>query len=100
MTSDDSILDSRIALPEHVVSRAFEKQIVLLNLESGNYHGLNPVAARMLEVSTAAETPRNAVVELAAEYDQPESVIESDLEQLIQGLADRGLVVVDPGDGG
>jgi hypothetical protein len=100
MTLDDSILDSPISLPEHVVSRAFEKQTVLLNLDSGNYHGLNPVAVRMLEASTAAETPRHAVPGLASEYDQPESVIEADLEQLIQGLADRGLVVIDSGDGG
>ncbi len=98
--SPSSILDRRLGLPEHVVSRAFEKQTVLLNLESGNYHGLNPVAMRMLEASTGAGTPRDAIAGLAAEYEQPESVIEQDLAELLQGLADRGLVVADVGDGG
>ena len=94
-----SILDRPFDLPEHVVSRAFEQQTVLLNLESGSYHGLNRVAARMLEASAQAPTPRAAIAALAAEYDQPESVIEHDLAELLQGLADRGLVVADAGDG-
>jgi hypothetical protein len=98
--STPSVLDRQVALPEHVVSRAFEKQTVLLNLDSGNYHGLNPVAVRMLEASTAAPTPRDAIADLAAEYEQPESVIENDLAQLLEGLMDRGLVVSDDGDGG
>jgi Coenzyme PQQ synthesis protein D (PqqD) len=94
-----SILDRRAELPEHVVWRAFDKQTVLLNLQSGNYHGLNQVAMRMLEASTQAPTPREVVADLAAEFKQPESVIENDLAELLQGLADRGLVVADAGDG-
>lgn len=90
-----SILDRRVEVPEHVVSRAFEQQTVLLNLNSGSYHGLNQVAARMLEASTEAPTPREAVAPLAAEYEQPRSVIEHDLAKLLQGLADRGLVITD-----
>ena len=92
-----SILDRHFDVPEHVVSRAFEQQTVLLNLESGNYHGLNPVAMRMLEASGEAATPRAVIHDLAAEYDQPASVIERDLAELLQGLADRGLIVVDAG---
>ena len=95
-----SILDRHIEVPEHVVSRAFEQQTVLLNLKSGNYHGINEVGVRMLEASTAAATPRETVAALAAEYDQPESVIEHDLAELLRGLADRGLLVADPGDDG
>ena len=95
---DPSILDRHIEVPEHVVSRAFEQQTVLLNLQSGNYHGINEVGMRMLEASTHAATPREAVADLAAEYEQPESVIEHDLSELLRGLADRGLVVA--GDGG
>ena len=94
-----SILDRRFQVPEHVVSRAFEKQTVLLNLESGSYHGLSQVAARMLEASTEAPTPREAIAGLAAEYEQPESVIEHDLAELLRGLADRGLVVARADDG-
>lgn len=92
-----SILDRRVTLPEHVVSRGFADQTVLLNLKSGNYHGLNAVAVRMLEASTEVPTPREAVASLATEYEQPETVIERDLAELLQGLLDRGLVVADGG---
>ncbi|MDX6583383.1 MAG: hypothetical protein QOI10_2567 [Solirubrobacterales bacterium] len=95
----ESTLDRRFEVPDHVVSRAFEQQTVLLNLRSGNYHGLNQVAMRMLEASGETATPREAVAGLAAEYDQPAAVIERDLAELLQGLAERGLIVVDAGDG-
>jgi hypothetical protein len=88
-----SILDRPLEVPDHVVSRAFENQTVLLNLESGSYHGLNQVAIRMLEASTEATTPREAIAGLAAEYEQPEPVIEHDLTELLESLAQRGLVV-------
>ncbi len=94
-----SILDRRVEVPDHVVSRAFEKQTVLLNLQTGSYHGLNQVAMRMVEASAEAATPRDAVPGLAAAYDQPAAVIEGDLERLLQDLADRGLIVADAGDG-
>ena len=94
-----SVLDRHFDVPDHVVSRAFEKQTVLLNLQSGTYHGLNPVAVRMLEASTETATPRDAVAGLAAEFEQPASLIERDLADLLQGLADRGLIVADAGDG-
>jgi hypothetical protein len=54
----------------------------------------------MLEASGEATTPREAVGDLAAEFEQPASVIERDLAELLQGLADRGLIVVDAGGGG
>ena len=61
----------------------FAEQTVLLNLKSGSYHGLNPIAVRMLEVSTATTTPRDAIESLASEYEQPEDVIERDLADLL-----------------
>ncbi len=93
-----SILDRGVTLPEHVAMREFAEQTVLLNLQSGNYHGLNAVAARMLEAAQAARTPREAIAGLASDYDQPESVIERDLTALLDGLTERGLVVADPDD--
>lgn len=100
MNDDETqpILDRAISLPEHVVLRAFAEQTVLLNLQSGNYHGLNSVAARMLEAVQTAATPRAAVAGLASDYDQPEAVVEKDLAVLLEGLAERGLVVADSGD--
>ena len=49
----DEILDSRVVVPENVVLRAFEAQTLLLNLDTGTYHGLNDTALYPWRASVA-----------------------------------------------
>jgi hypothetical protein len=95
--SDTDLLAARISVPDHVVARGFEGESVALNLRSGQYHGLNGVAARMFERLRGAATVRDAVAPLADEFGQPPEVIERDLAGLVRGLARRGLVELDAG---
>lgn len=88
----ESLLDATVRLPNHVVSRAFVKETVVLNLQSGKYHGLNPTGGRMLEVLAAAPTVRDAAAKLADEYDRPLEEIERDLCDFCADLLDRGLI--------
>ena len=98
MPADDrSILGARIRVPEHVVYRDFPKETVILNLESGMYHGLNPTAARMLEEVQRSESVAAAVDGLATELGQPREVIEEDLLAFCRSLEERGLVERDDG---
>jgi hypothetical protein len=89
---DAQLLGSPVTVPEHVVERSFGGESVALNLRSGQYHGLNAVAARMLERLREAATAEEAVDPLATEFGQPREVIERDLAGLVRALADRGLV--------
>ena len=41
-------------MPDHVVYREFVQETVILNLETGTYHGLNPTGGKMLETLGAA----------------------------------------------
>lgn len=82
-------------VPQHVVHRAFVNETVVLNLTSGRYHGLNPVAGRMLAVLDASATVADAIEQLVAEYDQPRERIEADLRALCAELAERGLIELD-----
>jgi hypothetical protein len=97
--STQEVLAAPLSVPEHVVTRMFEGELVALNLRSGVYHGLNGVAARMFEVLREVATPADAVEPLAAEYGQPRELIEDDLARLVRELSDRGLVILG-GDGG
>ena len=90
---------TRVAVPAHVVFRSFAAETVMLNLETGTYHGLNPTAGRMLEVLQETGVKGTAVVRLAEEYGQPPSVIERDLDELCAALAKRGLIELDAGSG-
>ena len=53
------ILDRAFRLPDHVVYRSFALETVVVNLERGVYHGLNPTAGRMLESLEQAPSARS-----------------------------------------
>ncbi len=97
-TSD--LLAARVRLPQHVVRRSFVAETVILNLQTGQYHGLNPTAGKMLEALVVAPTVGATVPQLAGEYGVQEAQIQEDLLALIRGLLDRGLIEIvdDPAD--
>lgn len=93
--SASTLLASKIRVPHHVVYRSFPSETVLLNLNTGKYHGLNATAGRMLEELERADCVRDAAAALAVRYEQPQSVIESDLCNLCASLLERGLIETD-----
>ena len=86
------ILDRAFRLPDHVVYRAFALETVVVNLERGVYHGLNPTAGRMLESLERAPSARAAARSLAEELGEPLERIEADLAALTTDLLERGLI--------
>jgi Coenzyme PQQ synthesis protein D (PqqD) len=83
-------------IPDHVVYRAFATETVILNLETGKYHGLNPTGGRMLDLLSQDRTVADASRRLAEEYGRPVEEIERDLSDFCVQLADRGLIELLP----
>ncbi len=92
--STSELLTARVRMPQHVVHRSFVAETVVLNLNTGQYHGLNPTAGKMLEAIDAAPSAGAAVPELAQEYGVEEEQIQNDLIALCQGLLERGLIEI------
>jgi hypothetical protein len=92
-------LTDRVRVPQHVVYREFASETVVLNLETGRYHGLNRSAGRMLETLDGARDLGEAMDRLAGGWEMPREELESDLRALCDGLAERGLVEIDAGGG-
>jgi coenzyme PQQ synthesis protein D (PqqD) len=90
-----SLLTSKVRVPQEVVYRSFPSETVVLNLQTGKYHGLNATAGRMLEALERADCVRDAAAALAVDYEQPQSVIENDLCELCAALLERGLIETD-----
>jgi hypothetical protein len=90
------MLSARIRIPQHVVYRPIVSETVLLNLQTGVYHGINPVGGRMLEALARAESVQAAAAALAEEFDVPAARIEQDIVEFCRGLAERQLIEVTP----
>jgi len=88
----DALLRATVRVPKHVVYRDFMNETVVLNLESGKYHGLNPTAGRMLQVLEKGVSLREAAALLATEYGVANEELEQDISALCRDLESRGLV--------
>ncbi len=78
MVDRDTLLGARLRLPEYVVHRSFVAETVILNLQTGKYHGLNPMGGHMLEVLGESADVRSAAERVATEYDQDPALVEED----------------------
>jgi hypothetical protein len=85
----------RARIPDHVVHRDFPEETVVLNLETGQYHGLNATAGRMLATLVEADSIGLAAAALEAEFGVSRARIERDLIDLCDALAARGLLQFD-----
>jgi Coenzyme PQQ synthesis protein D (PqqD) len=97
---DNGVLAWHASVPAHVVYRSFVNETVVLNLETGRYHGLNPVGGRMLEALDREETVAGAVGRLAGEFgDVAPGQLERDVCSFCADLRARGLIEVAPHGG-
>jgi hypothetical protein len=86
--------NTHVTVPNHVVFRPFVTETVVLNLKTGLYHGLNPVAGRMLELLQGQGSIEAAARALAEEVDVPLATVLDDLQAFCADLAARDLLVV------
>lgn len=78
---------------DDVVAREVGGELVLLDLASGLYFGLDPVGGRVWQtLSETSATLGELVDVIEAEFDAPRDVIEQDLVQLLDDLTGRELV--------
>ena len=96
----EGVLKAYARTPEHVVFRTFVAETVVLNLNSGKYHGVNPTGGRMLEVLNEVGSVEKAAEVLAGEYEQPLEQIQDDLCAFCADLEQRDLIILAdaPGD--
>jgi hypothetical protein len=95
MSENSALLSATVKLPQHVVFRSFPSETVMLNLQTGKYHGLNATAGRMLEELERTPCVRDAAAALAESFDQTLDTIEQDLCLLCGSLLERGLIEID-----
>jgi len=65
---------------------------VLLDLESGSYHGLNETGSAIWELIDGQRTRREIADALRARLDDPPPELDDELTTFLDGLLERGLV--------
>ena len=103
MTNPDAIpqeaelRSAKLRVPQHVVYRVFPTETVVLNLQTGKYHGLNPTAGRMLEALALTGSIPGAAAAAAEDYKRPLDDTEADVCRLCEALLERGLIEIEAG---
>jgi len=78
-----------------VQNLAGDEGAVLLHLGSGQYHTLNPVGARIWEILEKPMSKAELTRRVEAEFAVSSDAVSSDVEEFLQGLVERKLVLVE-----
>lgn len=90
-------LASRVRVRDDVMFRDVEGELVLLNLTTGVYFGLDALGTRIWHLLPQRPTLHGLRDSLLDEYDVTAPHCEDDLIAFIQALRDHELVEVEPG---
>ncbi len=79
-------------IPDHVLYQRLNDETVLLDMDSGIYFGLTPVASRFWELLAGGMSPADASAVLLNEYEVDRLQLEADLTTLLGDLLRRKLI--------
>ena len=89
---------SHVAINPSVIYRELAGEVVLLNLQSGVYYGLDQVGSRVWQLLMQSRGVDDVCAALLDEYDVSAETLRADVERLVGELSDKGLVIVEAGD--
>ncbi len=89
-------LASRVRIPEGILSHLLQNELVLLNLDTGVYCGLDPVGTRIWQLmQTQPSCPLQQIVDaLIEEYDVDKARCIQDLLALVARLEEKKLIEI------
>jgi coenzyme PQQ biosynthesis protein PqqD len=76
-----------------VIAQKGSNDLLLFNMEDGNYYSLNEIGGRIWELCDGSHSVSQVVESLAAEYGAPQEVLEKDVTELLEDLQGGKLIV-------
>ena len=80
-------------IPAQVLFQKLGQDAVLLNLPTERYFGLDPVGARLWQVLAETHCLETAIQTLLREYAVDEARLRLDIQELVENLVAKGLLV-------
>jgi hypothetical protein len=87
-------IESRVVVSKDQVSCDLEGEAAILNLKNSVYYGLDPVGARVWQLIQEPMTLAQIRDVLRAEYDVDVSQLETDIRDLVEQMAEQGLIEI------
>ncbi|WP_223891643.1 PqqD family protein [Sulfurovum sp. TSL6] len=87
-------LNQKITFADTVFAQEVDGEMVLLDMESENYFGLDEVGTAIWQTMQEYGTLQEVFNTMLEQYDVEEEVLEKDLSDFIEKLVERGLVEV------
>ena len=84
--------EDRVLVRDGVMFNRVGEEIVLLDLDSGTYFGLDSVGARAWELVTGNATIGEAIDAMFDEYEVERDVLERDVLRLMDELEEKQLI--------
>lgn len=81
-----------VKLAESALVQKVADEMVILDINNGQYYTLNEVAADMVAHLHEGATFNEVVVNICAQYDVKKAEVEGDLQELLTTLLDKELV--------
>lgn len=88
-------LDQKVTFAETVFAQEVDGEMVLLDMESENYFGLDEVGTSIWQAMQEKETLHEVLELLLAQYEVEAEVLENDLTNFVGKLVKSGLVKVE-----
>jgi len=83
---------SRVTVPEQVIAKRLDDEMVILHLTSETYFGLNGMATAMWQELTTANSVEEAYDSLLGQYEVEPDALRSDMVDLLQQLVKMQIV--------
>jgi coenzyme PQQ biosynthesis protein PqqD len=77
---------------EQIIAQKAADELLLLNMEDGNYYSLNEIGGRIWELCDGKRTVSQVIAALAAEYEAPHSTLEHDVVELLEDFRKGKLI--------
>jgi ornithine carbamoyltransferase len=87
-------LDQKIIFSDTVFAQEVDGEMVLLDMESENYFGLDEVGTAIWQAMQEKETLKEVLEVLLEQYEVEVEVLERDLSDFVAKLLESGLVEV------
>jgi hypothetical protein len=94
----DLAFSGRTTVPSDVLWNEVEGELILLDLNTEKYFGLDETGATFWMALNRAPTIEEAYHELSATYQVEPEQLRADLKDLLQELVDRGLLEIQPSE--